>query len=76
MLKDLIYKIQALTEPELQIVMHAIEARYATLFPQWDVLYIAVHNDPAVRKRELTQIWEYLNGEQEPPKHKRESAKI
>ncbi len=49
-------KIQQASLHELQEIMDEIAERYAVLYPDWDVIYVAVHKDPALRKAELAQI--------------------
>ncbi len=61
MMEDILEVIKTLTQPELQKVMEAIEARYNVLYPQWDVLYIALHKDPELRKQELAALQRFLS---------------
>ncbi len=49
----LLWKIKSLKEKDLQILMQAIEKRYAEAYPDWDVYYIALHKDPDIRKAEI-----------------------
>ncbi len=51
--KEIFEKIPLLTDLELQEIMAAIQKRYGAEFPDWDVLYLAVHKDPALRKAEM-----------------------
>ncbi len=48
--------IQQATLSELQEIMAEIEERYAILYPDWDVTYLAIHKDPVLRKAELANI--------------------
>ncbi len=55
-MKKVINKISTMTEEELREVMRAIEARYAQAYPQWDVVYIALHKDPSLRIQEFANL--------------------
>ncbi len=54
---EILKKIITMKDSELQLVMQAISDRYAAAYPQWDVVYMAVHKDPALREQELKRIW-------------------
>ena len=44
-MNEVIGKIEQASWEELQILMKAIEDRYAVAFPDWSVTYTAVHVD-------------------------------
>ncbi len=55
-MKEIIERIQTMSERELQVVMRAIQNRYASAFPEWDVVYMALHKDPELRVQEIEGI--------------------
>ena len=52
--------IQQASDDILHQIMRSIERRYADVYPDWDVLYIAVHKDPKLRKAEIAQLITFL----------------
>lgn len=48
------------SDDTLYQIMRSIERRYADVYPDWDVLYIAVHKDPKLRKAEIAQLITFL----------------
>ncbi len=44
-MEHILEKIQAMTACELQEIMRAIEQRYAAVYPEWDMVYIALHKN-------------------------------
>ena len=57
----IIKNIQMATDYELQDIMKAIEKRYSTAYPDWDVVYVAVPTDPALRKEKLENIIKWFD---------------
>ncbi len=57
-MKEIIERIQTMSERELQVVMRAIQNRYASAFPEWDVVYMVLHKDPELRVQEIEGILE------------------
>ncbi len=55
-MKEMIEKIHSLTEPQLRQLMESIQERYRNAYPQYDILYIVLHKDPALREQELMNI--------------------
>lgn len=55
-MRKVIERIEQATDLELQDIMRAIEKRYATAYPDWDVVYIAVPKDPELRRKRLENI--------------------
>ena len=55
------------SDDTLYQIMRSIERRYADVYPDWEVLYIAVHKDPKLRKAEIAQLITFL--EKDTPKH-------
>ncbi len=53
---ELMEKIQSLSELEIQDLMRAFEKWYAKAFPEWEVVYVALHKDPVKRKQEFTEL--------------------
>ncbi len=64
-MEKIIEKIQTLSAEELPKVMEAIERRYAEAYPEWDVVYIALHKDPVLRKEEYERMLKYIAGDLE-----------
>ncbi len=52
--------IQQMSDEQLRELMELIRQRYAEDFPMWEVVYVAVHKDPALRKEELDRIVKLL----------------
>ena len=48
------------SDDTLYQIMRSIERRYADVYPDWEVLYIAVHKDPKLRKAEIAQLITFL----------------
>ena len=42
--------IEQANDLEIEKIMEAVERRYAIAYPEWDVVYTALHKDPALRK--------------------------
>lgn len=59
-MNEIIEKIKQANWEELQILMKAIEGRYAVAFPDWSVTYMAVHKEYKYRRRETQFIIKYL----------------
>ena len=49
---------------EIQQIMQAVELRYAAMYPDWDVVYIAVHKEPKQRAVDLQNILAMLKKEE------------
>ncbi len=73
-MEEIINKISKMTQEELQEVMQAVEARFAAAYPEWDVVYIARHKEPALRMEEFAYLLDMLA--QELPGMKRAVEKI
>ena len=54
--KEVLTYIEQANDRELEQIMRAVERRYATAFPEWDVIYTAVHKDPTLRSKELYEL--------------------
>ncbi len=55
-MKDILARIDTLTDMELQTVMRAIERRYFVAYPQWEVIYVAIHRDMPQREQGLRDL--------------------
>ena len=55
-MKQVLAKIEQANDRELEQIMRAVERRYATAFPEWDVIYTAVHKDPTLRSKALYEL--------------------
>ncbi len=55
-MEKILEKIGRMSMGDLQEVMRAVENRYAEACPEWDVLYIAIHKAPDLRRRELADL--------------------
>ncbi len=64
-MKHILEKICQLDASELQEVMQEIEQCFASKYPEWDVLYIAVRKDPVLRQYDLQGIARLLKASQE-----------
>lgn len=53
---ELLEKIKALSQTELDEVMHGIEKWYEEAYPDWDVVYIAMPKDPVQRKQRFMGV--------------------
>ena len=52
--------IEHANDLEIQEIMDAVERRFALAYPQWDVLYTAVHKDPELRRKDLQELTVYI----------------
>ncbi len=59
-MEEVLQKIDTMTEAELRIVMEAVEQRYREAYPEWDVVYMAMHKDPVLRKQEFINLLEFI----------------
>lgn len=59
-LQPVLTYIERATDDILHQIMRSVERRYAAAYPQWDVLYIAVHKDPDMRKSEINDLISFL----------------
>ena len=62
-MKQILEKIERANDLEIQQIMRAVERRYAQMFPQWDVIYMAVHKEPIQREADLQAIFAMLQKE-------------
>ena len=62
-MQQIIEKIEQADDFEIQKIMETVERRYALLFPDWEVVYIAVHKEPALRRSDLQRILTMLEKE-------------
>ena len=53
---ELLEKIKALSQTELDEVMLGIEKWYEEAYPDWDVVYIAMPKDPVQRKQRFMGV--------------------
>ena len=72
----LIKNIQAATDYELQDIMKAIEKRYSTAYPDWDVVYVAVPKDPKIRREKLENIMRWFDKDLQWHTEKAEKAAL
>ncbi len=61
-MRELIERINTMTEQELQDVMRIIENRYRQAYPEWDVVFISLHKDPQLRRQELEGVLRLICG--------------
>ncbi len=59
-MEELIEKIYTLTDLQLQEVMRAIERRYASAYPDWNVVYLAMPRDQELRRQEYAKIIRFI----------------
>ena len=62
--------IEQANDTEIEEIMAAVEQRYAIAYPQWDVVYVAVHKDPMLRKKELEDLMAIIGRDIEWSKEK------
>ena len=55
-LKELLHRIEEANDFEIQDIMRAVEHRYKIAFPDWQVVYMAVHRDPKLKEEDLRGI--------------------
>ena len=60
----LLRRIEQADDSEILQIMRAVERRYAQQYPQWDVIYMAVHKEPKQRAADLKQILDFLEKEE------------
>ncbi len=60
-MQEILNKVQSMTEVELQELMDAIQQRYTEAYPEWEVLYLSLHRDPALRQEEVKELLDFLN---------------
>ncbi len=60
-MEEMLDRIACLSESELRVVMDAIQKRYTLAYPDWEVIYIAIHKDPKLRTQEIANILNLLN---------------
>ena len=41
---------------QIREIMDAVKRRYRAAYPDWDVIYAAVHKDPKLREAELKEL--------------------
>ena len=59
--KVLMEEIAQAGSEKLDEILSAVEARYKVLFPEWEVVYLALsRNDPQERSRQLDFMVEFL----------------
>lgn len=52
--------IENADDTQLNQIMDAVEKRYRTAFPDWEVIYVAVHREPEKRKQDIASIIDRL----------------
>ena len=55
-LDDIIYFISQADDGQLNDISAALSARYKTLFPDWEVVYLALPLHDAERREQLWQL--------------------
>ena len=55
-LEDIIYFISQADDGQLNDISAALSARYKTLFPDWEVVYLALPLHDAERREQLWQL--------------------
>ena len=59
-MRELLRKIEEADEFEIQEIMDAVKRWYVVTYPDWDIIYTAVHKDPKLRKKELEELVAYI----------------
>ena len=72
-MRKIIAKIEQADDVEIRRIMDAVEQRYALAYPDWDVVYIAMHKDPTLRKGEMQELVAFL--EKDLQWHEQEAKK-
>lgn len=52
--------IENADDMQLNAIMDAVEHRYRTAYPEWEVIYVAVHREKDQRKRDIDSIIDLL----------------
>lgn len=55
-MESVIEKIRRMDSAQLQLVMKAVEDRYAQIYPEWDVTCFVFHKERRIRLREVENI--------------------
>ena len=58
--QNVIEFIEQADDLEIEQIMKAVQRRYVVAFPQWEVLYLAVHKDPVLRKKDMEALTAYI----------------
>lgn len=56
-------------------ILDAIRRRYATLYPDWEIIFASLHRDPVERKHDVAFIVKMLQKSVEGPCELQESQK-
>lgn len=52
--------IENAEDMQLNAIMDAVEHRYRTAYPEWEVIYVSVHREKDQRKRDIDSIIDLL----------------
>ena len=55
-MEELLQRIAVADDFEIQDIMRAVERRYKIAFPDWEVVYMAIHRDPKLKEKDLKGI--------------------
>lgn len=56
MISEVLSYIENANDSQINQIMDAVERRYRTAFPNWEVIYVAVHREPEKRKQDIDSI--------------------
>ena len=62
-MEELLRRIEETDDFEIQDIMRAVERRYKIAFPDWEVVYMAVHRDPKLKEEDLKNIIAFIEKE-------------
>ncbi len=57
---ELLAYIENADTVQLNQIMEAVECRYRSAFPEWEVIYVAVHREAEKRKQDIDSIVDLL----------------
>lgn len=60
MFHELLAYIENADDKQLNQMMTAIESRYRSAYPDWEVIYVAVQREPKERKKNIDSIVDRL----------------
>ena len=62
-MENVLAMIQQASHEDLERIMTAVECRYAAAFPDWEVIYMAIHREPDARRADILEMLAFLQKE-------------
>ena len=60
-IKDILDQIEQADDDQINMIIEAIINRYASYYPDWEILFLSLHKDSALRKQDLENAFNMLN---------------